>query len=160
MRRQLETGEQAEQHQDRQRGHERGEQPTVQRVVNLGPDHGSRCPSYCRPGARGGVGAAVGNGKSLFQTSSTMSQRSFCCDQRTMYLPESTAGVPGGSLAPAGKAQCQRPGSTATGPPPPTVWARSVSGGRGAVVLIIAKQARTASLPFLVAIFGGLRTAS
>src|SRR5207245_10815903 len=61
----------------------------------------SRGAAYRRPGARAGAGGAVGNGKSLFQTSSTMSRRPFCCAQRTMYLPESTAGVPGGSLAPA-----------------------------------------------------------
>ena len=55
-----------------------------------------------RRAAAGGGGGAMGNGVSLFQTSSTISHFPFCCIQCTMYLPESTAGTPGGSFAPAG----------------------------------------------------------
>src|SRR5918996_1406755 len=63
--------------------------------------------------------------------SCAMSQRPFSLTQRTRYLPESTAGAPGGSRAPAGQAKCQRPCSTAVVPLPHTDSARSVSVGGG-----------------------------
>src|SRR2546429_8759365 len=115
----------------------------------------SRGASYRRPGARAGAGGAVGNGKSLFQTSSTMSQRPFCCAQRTMYLPESTAAMPGGNFAPAGKAQCHPPGFTGTRPLPTTVTARRERGGGRAHVIILHKKPRNAALSFLRGQFRG-----
>src|SRR5260370_38547522 len=108
----------------------------------------------------GGGGGAMGHGLSLFQMSSTISHFPFCCIQCTMYLPEATAGVPGGSFAPAGKVQSQRPRSMAMSPAPCTASERSVRVGRGSIVLIVAKNALTASLPFIVAMFGGMITAS
>src|SRR6266545_4718854 len=115
-----------------------------------------------RPRLAGGGGGAggVGSGVSLFQTSSAMSHFPFCSVHRTMYLPESAAGVPGGSFAPAGKVQFQRPVSTATGPLATTVTARRVSVGRGSIALMVAKNARIASLPLIVAMFGGMTTPS
>src|SRR6266542_1696270 len=111
--------------------------------------------TYRRRAGAGGGGGAVGSGESLFQISSTMSHFPFCCAQRTMYLPESAAGVPGGSGAPVGQAQCQRPRSTARGPLPTTDSPRSVRVACGPV-FIVAKNARIASLPCTVAMFGGM----
>ena len=92
--------------------------------------------------------------------SSTITHFPFCCSQRTMYLPESTAGMPGGSFAPGAFSQRQRPRSTAPPPLPMTFSDRSVSVGRGSIVLMTAKNARIASLPVIVAMFGGITTAS
>src|SRR5213592_4404239 len=90
-----------------------------ERVLAL-TNHGVYRPR--RTGAGGG-GGAIGNGESLFQMSSTISHFPLCCIQCTMYLPESTAGVPGGSFAPAGKVQCQLPRSIAMSPAPCTASA-------------------------------------
>jgi hypothetical protein len=96
----------------------------------------------------------VGNGVSLFQMSSTISHFPLSCIQCTMYLPESTAAIPGGNFAPAGKAQCQRP--------VPGHAARAVDRfgaqrqRRPSTVFIVAKNARMASLPLTVAMFGGM----
>src|SRR5438876_631433 len=50
------------------------------------------------------VGAgAIASGTSEFQMSCTISQRPFSFTQRTMYLPESAAGAPGGRLAAASR---------------------------------------------------------
>src|SRR5207249_8613137 len=91
-----------------------------------------------------GVGAgAIGSATSEFQISWAISQRPFSCTQRTMYLPESTAGAPGGRLAAAGQAKCQRPRSTAIAPLAHTESARTVSTGGGLdIVFSTAKNAR------------------
>src|SRR2546427_8664171 len=58
-----------------------------------------------------------------------MSQRPFSFTQRTRYLPESTAGAPGGRLAAAGHSKRQRPCSTAMDPLPQTESACRVRAG-------------------------------
>src|SRR5207249_8256326 len=108
----------------------------------------------------GGGGGAVGGFVSLFQMSSTISHFPFCWAQRTMYFPESAAGMPAGSWAPAGNVQVQRPVSTAIAPVPITATARGVRFGFGFIVLMTAKNARIESLPRMVAMFGGITTAS
>jgi hypothetical protein len=77
-----------------------------------------------------------------------------------MYFPESAAGMPAGGFAPAGKVHVQRPVSTAIAPLPTTRSDRSVRDGRGSIVLRAAKNVLMASLPRIVAMLGGMITAS
>ena len=92
--------------------------------------------------------------------SCAMSQCPFSLTHRTMYLPESTAGAPGGRLAPAGQANCQRPRSTAIAPLAHTESARTVSTGGGLdMVFSTVKNARIESRPCTGGMFGGRITA-
>src|SRR5206468_9928461 len=87
-------------------------------------------------------GGGGGSGRSEFQISWTISQRPFSFTQRAMYFPESTAGAPGGRVAPAGQAKCQRPTSTASGPVAQTDSARteSVGGGLDMAFIVVMKR--------------------
>src|SRR5207244_13375371 len=72
-----------------------------------------------------GDAGAIGSATSEFEMACTIRQRPFSFTQRTIYLPESAAGAPGGRLAPAGQAKFQRPSSSARGP-----WAQTDSARR------------------------------
>src|SRR2546426_407095 len=103
----------------------------------------------------------MGIATSEFQMSCAMSQRVLSFTHRTMYLPESTAGAPGGRLAAAGQAKRQRPRSTAIGPLAHTESARTVSTGGGLdMVFSTAKNARIESRPCTGGMFGGRITAN
>src|SRR6266850_5761105 len=98
----------------------------------------------------------MGIATSEFQMSCAMSQCELSFTQRTMYLPESAAGMPGGRLAPAAQAKCQRPRSTAIAPLAHTDSARTVSTGGGLdMVFSTAKNARIESRPCIGGMFGG-----
>src|SRR5207247_213888 len=103
-----------------------------------------------------GDAGVMGSATSEFQMSCAISQRPFSFTQRTMYLPESTAGAPGGRLAVAGHAKCQRPISSACGPLAQTDSAhtRRVGGGLDMEFMVVMK-ARIASRPCTGAMLGG-----
>ena len=98
----------------------------------------------------------MGIATSEFQMSCTISQRPFSFTQRTMYLPESAAGAPGGRLAAAGQAKFQRPSSRACGPLAQTDSAhtRRMGGGLDMEFMVVMK-ARIASRPCTGGMFGG-----
>src|SRR5437763_715991 len=76
--------------------------------------------------------------------------------QRTMYLPESAAGAPGGRFAPAAHAKFQRPSSSASAPWAQTESARTVSTGGGLdIEFIIVMNPRMASRPRTGGMLGG-----
>src|SRR5439155_4704244 len=105
--------------------------------------------------ALGGAGA-IGSATSEFQMSCTIRQRPFSFTQRTMYLPESAGGAPGGRLAAAGHAKFQRPSSSASGPWAQTDSARTVSTGGGLdIEFIVVMNARMASRPWTGGMLGG-----
>src|SRR2546427_8105955 len=106
-----------------------------------------------------GDAGVIGIATSEFQMSCTISQRPFSFTQRTMYLPESAAGAPGGRLAAAGQAKCQRPSSSACGPLAQTDSAhtRRVAGGLDMEFMVVMK-ARTASPPRTGGMVGGNMT--
>src|SRR5437879_9727585 len=94
--------------------------------------------------AVGGAGA-IGSGMSEFQMSCIISQRPPSFTQRTMYLPESAGGNPGGRLAFAGHTKFQRPSSVAEAPLAHTDSARIER--VAAIVFICPKNPRIASFP-------------
>src|SRR5207237_2047993 len=89
-----------------------------------------------------------GSATSEFQISCAINQCPFSLTQRTIYLPESAAGAPGGRLAVAGHAKCQRPSSSACGPLAQTDSAHTRRMGGGVdIEFIVVMKARMAYGP-------------